>query len=129
MSQFTYIDFGTNCNAFLLACGVKEEPTPIELAQMMVKNPQEFLSSQGVEGYLSLLRQLAAHFPLLKNQRSLLSEMKSKAFLLGIRTNEKSSGNAENKNSSSGTEYMLAKANDIYLIDDTVLGQLFNPLG
>ena len=130
-SQFTYIDFGPTCNAFLSACGVKDEPTPMELAQLMVKTPQDFLNAQGVEGYLSLLRQLAAHYALLKTNRTLLSDMKSKPFLIGIKSADSvtKDGRADGAANNSGTQYKLARSQDIYLIDDTVLGQLFNPLG
>ena len=44
---FTFVDFGTHANAFLRACGVKNEPTIQEIAQMLVRDPQEFYRLAG----------------------------------------------------------------------------------
>ena len=131
-SQFTYVDFGPTCNAFLSACGVKDEPTPAELASMLVKTPDHFLNTMGVESYLGLLRQLAAHYSLLKNDKSLYRDMKNRPFLLGLKSTSNTGSDGKSGGdslTSRATQYKLAKASDIYLIDDTVLGQLFNPLG
>lgn len=44
---FTFVDFGIHANAFLRACGVKNEPTIQEIAQMLVRDPQEFYRLAG----------------------------------------------------------------------------------
>ncbi|KAI8902649.1 hypothetical protein BC833DRAFT_616580 [Globomyces pollinis-pini] len=121
-SSFVYITFGATADAFLRACGVKEQPTPMELASIMVKNPSEFVKNNNFEAYLELLRQIAVNYRTIKYNTSLLQEMKTSAFLIGIKINS-------NEDSSKKQEYQLARASDIYLIDDTVLSQLFTPLG
>ncbi|KAJ2999974.1 hypothetical protein HDV02_001231 [Globomyces sp. JEL0801] len=61
-SSFVYITFGATADAFLRACGVKEQPTPMELASIMVKNPSEFVKNNNFEAYLELLRQIAVNY-------------------------------------------------------------------
>lgn len=132
--QFTYVgntffltfkDFGVSCNAFLKACGVKDEPSPVELAQMIIRDPVDVLSERGVESYLSLLRQIATHYPMMKQNSQLISNMKSTPFLIGIKRKDQNTVSSND----SDVAYQLATAKEIYLIDDTVIGQLFNALG
>jgi hypothetical protein len=110
----------------LSACGVKEEPSPLELAQLLVKSPQESLDNLGFDSYLAILRQIASHYPVLKANRALLSDMKTKAFLVGFTNN---SSQTDSETGKEVNHFRLARAQDIYLIDDAVLGQLFHPLG
>lgn len=44
---FTFVDFGPQANAFLTACGVRQEPTVDELAQMLVADPRKFYDLAG----------------------------------------------------------------------------------
>lgn len=44
---FTFIDFGTRANGFLMACGVRPEPTVEELAQILVSDPRYFFKLAG----------------------------------------------------------------------------------
>lgn len=44
---FQYCDFGNTANSFLRSCGVKDQPTPLEIAVMIVKDPQSFLDAMG----------------------------------------------------------------------------------
>ena len=39
---FTFVDFGTEANRFLSACGTKVEPTVEEIAQILLENPHRF---------------------------------------------------------------------------------------
>ncbi|KAJ3193124.1 hypothetical protein HK101_005381 [Irineochytrium annulatum] len=73
--QFQYIDFGSLSNAFLRSCGVKNEPTPQELTEQVVRDPHSFLEL-GFPKYLQLLRTIAANYPLLQRNSSLVKEMK-----------------------------------------------------
>lgn len=45
--SFNYVDFGPRANFFLQACGVQKEPTPAEVAALLVKNPAHFLAEAG----------------------------------------------------------------------------------
>ncbi|KAF9904314.1 hypothetical protein BX616_001345 [Lobosporangium transversale] len=146
----TTVDFGRAANLFLKSCGVKEEPTPMELTQLVVRSPQDFLNRNGgVENYKSILRQIASHMHVIRTNKTLVKEMVSAPFLLGERRinqdlEEESSSTATAGDKTGGADdtgdssiaslgqvvvqYKLARACDIYLIDDTVLQQIFTPL-
>ncbi|KAH6568144.1 hypothetical protein BASA50_002410 [Batrachochytrium salamandrivorans] len=141
LTPFLYIDFGASANAFLRTCGVKDEPSPLELAQSLVKSPNDFLESCGINEYLSLLHQIAANYESLKRDRGLVSLMRSSAFLLGSRHGDQSStGNSDTRaattdgsaekvaDSDSLVVFKLSKASEIYLMDDAVSSQIFRPL-
>ncbi|RIA78788.1 hypothetical protein C1645_842320, partial [Glomus cerebriforme] len=42
---FTYIDFGDTAHTFLRRCGVRDEPSPIDYAELLVKSSQKLLNS------------------------------------------------------------------------------------
>ncbi|ORX44853.1 hypothetical protein BCR36DRAFT_334006 [Piromyces finnis] len=130
---FEYVDFGPNANIFLQACGVKDEPNISELTQQIIKQPSFFLENHGYDGYLSLLRRIATNINVLS--KSLLNEMKNSPFLLcNIINNEDTIDDDKTKIEddilleSRSYNYKLEKASNIYLIDDTILQQIFNPL-
>lgn len=83
-SLFTYIDFGVASKPFLLACGVKNEPTVQEITEMLVADPAKFYALAGsAEEYLQVLRNIAANAHLLGS--SLKQAMQRSAFILGSR--------------------------------------------
>ncbi|KAI8644601.1 hypothetical protein BD408DRAFT_383483 [Parasitella parasitica] len=143
---FVYVSFGSRSNSFLRSCGVKDEPTTVELAAMIVKDPQRFWDlSSGGERYLEALRQIACQFSSIKSNRQLLSDMKTKPFLVGIKRTtlteqrqrkEKQDNNGEEEKEKETDEaaedefvqYRLAKAADIFINNDTMAQQIFSPL-
>ncbi|CEP14613.1 hypothetical protein [Parasitella parasitica] len=138
---FVYVSFGSRSNSFLRSCGVKDEPTTVELAAMIVKDPQRFWDlSSGGERYLEALRQIASQFSSIKSNRQLLSDMKTKPFLVGIkrttlteqRQRREKQDNGEEANDEAVEEefvqYRLAKASDIFINNDTMAQQIFSPL-
>ncbi|KAJ3334211.1 hypothetical protein HDU76_006583 [Blyttiomyces sp. JEL0837] len=128
--QFNFIDFGVRSNAFLRACGVKDEPSPAEIAKQVVMSPNVFLEQMGHEKYLQLLRTIAANFQDLQ-RLPVFNDMKRSKFLIGIRV-EKGDHQADHgddgKDREETVHYHLADASSICLLDDPVLGQLFTPL-
>ena len=44
---FNFIDFGPSAKPFLAACGVTEEPTTLEVAQMLLMDPVRILQLAG----------------------------------------------------------------------------------
>lgn len=52
---FTFVDFGTQANQFLNACGTKHEATVEEIAQILLENPHRFweLADSSAERYVS----------------------------------------------------------------------------
>ncbi|KAI9486689.1 MAG: hypothetical protein EXX96DRAFT_496731 [Benjaminiella poitrasii] len=131
---FLYVSFGELANSFLRSCGVKDEPTTVELASMIVKDPQRFWDlSSGGERYLNVLRQIAGQFYLIRSNRRLINEMKTKPFLVGIKRTTLSEQQQKktpesNEEEENFIQYRLAKADDIFIIDDTTGQQVFSPL-
>ena len=119
ISHFVYISYGPAATAFLRACGVKDQPSPKELAYSLAKNPEAFLEKSSPETYLSMLRQIGASYQQIRQDYSLLALMKNSAFLLAFQ--QAQNGGAEKT-------FSLALANDIYLVDDPILQQVFKPL-
>jgi hypothetical protein len=135
---FQYVSFGSLANSFLRSCGVKDEPTTVELAAMIVKDPQRFWDlSSGGERYLGALRQIAGQFYMIKSNRQLYNDMKTKPFLVGIKRTTLSEQQEQQKikndddeetNEEEFIQYRLATAADIFIIDDTMGQQIFSPL-
>lgn len=111
--QFEYISFGNVANSFLRLCGVKDEPSPLEIAHQLILNPDHFYSTLGNKEYLVLLRQVASHYPAIKTK--VKGAMLKSKFLLGLRHGD--------------GEGVLTYMKDVCLIDDTILNQIFKPLG
>jgi hypothetical protein len=81
---FEFVDFGNEANAFLLKCGSKNEPTKLELAALVCKEPARLLGiMQSTERYLGLLRTLADDLPQLKRDKVLFKQMRQSKWLLG----------------------------------------------
>ncbi|KAL4955254.1 hypothetical protein BDW69DRAFT_161073 [Aspergillus filifer] len=80
---FDFVDFGQEANLFLMAVGSKREPTKVEIAQMVVREPARISATlQSAERYLKLLRTLAEDMAVLKKNKELFREMRRSAFLL-----------------------------------------------
>ncbi|RKP26067.1 hypothetical protein SYNPS1DRAFT_14733 [Syncephalis pseudoplumigaleata] len=148
-SFFDYVDYGSVANHFLRACGVRDEPSPKDLALMLTRSPKAFLEAcGGYDPYLNVLRQLALHCDRLVTDASLMAKLRASPVLLGTKraarkkpepsASAKQDGKEESAPASTSNkdepeahdqlEYELARAADIYLIDDTVLQQIFSPL-
>jgi hypothetical protein len=113
---FDYVDFGSG-NAFLKACGVREQPSASDLAHQVLQNPEQFLSTCTLERYLAVLRQLALHAQAFaQSHKSLFKKMKGEPFLVAYRKSEDET-----------SEFRLLSAKEIYIVDDTVIQQIFNP--
>ncbi|KAI9320075.1 hypothetical protein BX666DRAFT_1853391 [Dichotomocladium elegans] len=132
---FLYVDFGQRANSFLRSCGVKDEPNTTELAFMIVRDPQRFRDlSGGGERYLNVLRQIAGQYRQLRTNRKLLEAMKTTPFLIGIQRSPVSSESNveqtlhEEEGQEDFVQYRLARAQDIFIADDTMAQQIFSPL-
>ncbi|PWY83026.1 HATPase domain protein [Aspergillus heteromorphus CBS 117.55] len=133
---FDFVDFGQEANLFLMAVGSKREPTKVELARMLVKEPARISATfQSADKYLKLLRTLAEHVSVLKRDRELFQEMKRSAFLLASRdittlaqaTAAKDGPNAsdDEEEDSSIKEWTLTAAHDAVVVDDFQSFNLF----
>jgi hypothetical protein len=129
---FDYVDFGPSANTFLKASGVKNEPTPLELARELSQHGPRILGHSGLEMYMNLLRRIAVHFDLIvATAPNLVETLKKTSWCVGFQRRDPVSGptNSEKPHEVDvPLEYILARASDIAIIDDTVLQQIFNPL-
>ncbi|KAL2863011.1 histidine kinase-like ATPase domain-containing protein [Aspergillus lucknowensis] len=131
---FDFVDFGQDANLFLMAVGSKREPTKVELAQMVVREPARISSTfQSAEKYLKLLRTLAENLSVLKKNKDLFQEMKRSAFLLAskditpaakqpvekrIKQTQDISDDEEDTEEENIREWTLAAAKDAVVVDD-----------
>src|SRR3954462_6533702 len=78
---FTRIDFGEKANKFLQSCGVKNEPSPIEFAELLVTSSRKLWNLMGdnVEKYLTILRRISIDYDIIASRHSdLIDEMMKK---------------------------------------------------
>ncbi|KAJ5173890.1 Protein of unknown function DUF3684 [Penicillium coprophilum] len=135
---FDFVNFGQEANLFLMAIGSKREPTKIEIARMLVKEPARISAAfQSSEKYLMLLRTLAEQFPALKKDKFLFNEMRSAKFLLASRDIPPTASNYGSKekpyvkevhdeeDNMDIKEWSLASARDIVVVDDFQSFNLF----
>ena len=136
---FSYVDFGQEANTFLLRCGSKLEPTKVEIAQLLVREPARISSTFGnAEKYLALLRTLADSLPTLKKNKQLFADMKRAPFLLAskelaanqAKPGAKSPGKFEDVDDDeddlrSIREWQLTTASDAIVVDDYMNYRLF----
>jgi hypothetical protein len=135
---FDFVNFGQEANLFLMAVGSKREPTKVEIARILVKEPARINAAfQSSEKYLMLLRTLAEHLPTLKRDRDLFMEMKKARFLLASRDLPSSATDQAKNEKSSGKDLMdgdddldirqweLTSAKDIVVVDDFQSFNLF----
>lgn len=122
----SYLFPATKFSPFLAAVGVKGEPSNEDLFRLLVSSPQTVLQKLGSEAkYRSLLRQVAANPP----YSTITAEMRKSAFLLAYRETDKSRNEfGEVDPTSSTVTYILAKAEDICVIDNSHFSRLFNAL-
>lgn len=119
---FHVIDF----SPFLAAAGVKEEATTKDLFQKMIESPASVLQTLGSESkYRSLLRRIAADPPFSLSRPS--AAIRNSPFLLAYAAkpfaDEKIS--SDNTTSDDKMDYHLAKADDIFVIDNSNFGRMF----
>lgn len=137
---FNFVDFGHEANTFLLKCGSKLEPTKLEVAQILVKEPARISTTfRNPEKYLNLLRSLAESISSLKKNKELFRDMKTAPFLLASKDLAVASTAAEKSASSQVDEiedldedesqgikeWQLTSAQDAIIIDDYVSYSLF----
>ena len=116
---FIYIDFGEKAKKFLQSCGVKNEPSPVEFAELLVRSSHKLWNSMGddVEKYLTILRRISIDFDIIARKSVLIGEMMREPILMAI---EKGNDQMVNHNK-------LASASEIFINDDPTYQQVFNP--
>lgn len=136
---FDFVDFNQEANLFLLACGSKRQPTKVEVASLLVKEPARISSKlQSPEKYLNLLRSIAESTSVLKNHKELFKEMKRAPFLLASRELPSSKSVTQStdeqlldtddqlyEEEQGIKEWQLVRASDAIIVDDYASFSLF----
>ncbi|TFK44587.1 hypothetical protein BDQ12DRAFT_730629 [Crucibulum laeve] len=127
---FVFVDFGTAGNAFLTACGAKQEPSVEELAKVLLANPHHFYElSQGAPNFLAELRNIAVNSRLLSS--GTITRMKAAPVLLGSQRKPRNPSTPKDINDDDFGDdewdrlYDLKKADQIIIEDDTHAYQAF----
>ncbi|KIV77035.1 hypothetical protein PV11_08873 [Exophiala sideris] len=136
---FHYVDFGMEANAFLMKCGTKPEPSKVEIAQILVKEPARISATfRNAEKYMALLRSMADSAKDLKKNKELWAEMKRAPFLLASKELAPSQPSAsrttprdedfdqlDDEDLQGIREFQLCSAQDAIIIDDYLNYNLF----
>ncbi|KAA1478156.1 hypothetical protein DENSPDRAFT_659742 [Dentipellis sp. KUC8613] len=126
---FTFVDFGTRANAFLSACGTRQEPSVDEIVKILLSNPRNFYELAGSkENYLSELRNFAVNMKLLSS--STILRMKHSNILLGSRRVRKnkssvSKSSAVDEDDEWDAEDDLLRPDKVIIADDSNVYHLF----
>lgn len=114
---------GIPFSPFLAAVGVKEEATTKDLFQKIIESPENVLRKLGSEKkYRALLRRIAADLPFPPSNPP--KQVRESPFLLAYTIKHPSSETKEVVNEDQMT-YHLAKAADVYIIDNSNYGRIF----
>ncbi|GAA5986839.1 hypothetical protein JCM11641_007813 [Rhodosporidiobolus odoratus] len=137
-SLFTTLpDFGPAARPFLVAVGVKEAPSTVEIATMLIGDPAKFYDLAGAsDRYLSVLRLIAVNYSSLPS--TLRSRMRMSPFFLGTkRITATTSANAgktlldqdsdedDEEGGESTLVYQLARASDLAINDEPATFRVF----
>jgi len=110
-SLFQVVDF----SPFLSGAGVRQEASTKDIFRRMIDSPQAVLSAvKSEKNYRALLRRVAAHPPF----KRVTDEIRDASFLLAYNV-------TEIKSSDDKSNYELAKAKDIFVIDNSFFGRMF----
>jgi hypothetical protein len=120
---FKRIDFGEKANRFLDYCGVRNNPTSIDFAELLVKSSRKLWNSlEDKDKYLEILKIIANDYHNIANKSQLsqlIKKMKKESFLVAIK---KKAIDSEEIN------YSLNSAKKIFINDDKIYQEVFNPL-
>eukprot|EP00536_Pseudo-nitzschia_multiseries_P016499 jgi/Psemu1/221501/e_gw1.1133.16.1 len=110
-SLFHVVEF----SPFLASAGVRQEPSTRDIFQRIISSPKEVLAAvNGEENYRALLRRIASHPPF----RRVTKEIRESPFLLSYSV-------TETNNTNERVTFELAKAADIFVIDNSFFGRMF----
>jgi len=107
-------------NAFLSLVGVKAEPSVQEIFDLMIEKPDEVLDSLGEAKYKMLLRRIASDPPF----KHITKQIRSCPFLLGYLVIDEDFASGE-EGGVQKAQYVLARAEDIFLVDNSFLRRQF----
>ncbi|OLY78839.1 hypothetical protein AYI68_g7102 [Smittium mucronatum] len=133
------INFGEKASIFFKYCGVRDEPSPIDVADRLLSNPGAVLLAfnDSYEDYVNLLKNLSEMQLELKKNPQIWKSMQESKWLVAIQrkknpnsefTTEFSEIESEYRGQLNETvEFTLSKPNEIVINDDMFLERQFCP--
>ncbi len=127
---FTVIEASHSARTFLRACGVSDEPRPVQVASRLASDAPELLARLGAQVYLDILCWLALQFDQIrKESRQVVQLLSTQPCLLAIHYEPSAPADgSEDAADDGGMTFVLASAPAIYIVDDTISQQIFNCL-
>lgn len=125
---FDFVDFGPEANMFLMRCGSKQEPSPAEMAHLLIRRPAKFLDELKMTKYMDVLVMIAKAWGTLKQDKSLVEAMKQAPFLLASKevASDGNTSSQDDEDEGVAKTWQLAKASEIIIIGDHIINyQLF----
>ncbi|KAL8750336.1 MAG: hypothetical protein Q9184_006457, partial [Pyrenodesmia sp. 2 TL-2023] len=125
---FDFVDFGPEANMFLMRCGSKQEPSPVEMAHLLIRRPAKFLDELKVAKYMDVLVMVAKAWDTLKQDKSLVEAMKQAPFLLASKAaaSDGNTSSEDDEDEGAAKTWQLAKASETIIIGDHIINyQLF----
>ncbi|KAL9097698.1 MAG: hypothetical protein Q9165_000024 [Trypethelium subeluteriae] len=135
---FDFVDLGPEANAFLLKVGSKQEPTSVEIAALVVREPARLLSVfDSHERYLEMLRRLADNVSTLKADKQLWKDLRRSPCLLSYKQvprakktgkgvdDESDDDYDDPEDEESIREFGLASASEIVIVDEILIYRHF----
>ncbi|GAA5977366.1 hypothetical protein JCM5350_002442 [Sporobolomyces pararoseus] len=130
----TVPDFGPAARPLLVACGVKEAPSSLEISTMLIGDPKKFYDlCASAERYLSILRLLAVNYSSLPS--TLRSRMKMSSFFLGTKRISTSNSLAaktlidedsdDDEEGETTVVHQLARASELVINDEPAAFRVF----
>lgn len=110
---------------FLAAAGVKSEASVHDILHRLVTKPKEVLEKVGHEKYIYLLHRIAS-----EPMRNISPQIRQAPFLMAYKQDVEIKEEGEDNDEKGADDAtvarpVLAKAEDIYLIDNSLLGRMF----
>lgn len=123
------IEFDFASKPFLVAIGVRESPSIVDVAEMLVEDPDRMYGLAGTtEKYLQLLRSIAVNYE--RMSPSIKSRMRATPWFLGSRriSPVKSSSlldGSDDEEESSLSQFQLTEPSDVLVVDDPNAAMIF----
>ncbi|KIJ66621.1 hypothetical protein HYDPIDRAFT_26953 [Hydnomerulius pinastri MD-312] len=105
---FTFVDFGARANSFLRKCGTRDLPGCDDIAECIMRNPQEFLEGcGGHKSYIGELRVIARAYLDSSLSEAVRERIKESPMFLGFRSEHEGAKSSQ-----------LHRSKEIYIVDD-----------
>lgn len=123
---FDFVDYGVQANQLLRTIGVRDTPSTVQIASMLIGDARNVWNLCGSETrYQQLLLQIARHFDDIKKDRALYQSFRQAKVLLAHKYVLLAGKHDEDDESNIIVQNSLQRAVDIVIVDDIISFNLF----